>query len=186
MRRPDLTLTTASLFVLRGSLCKAAPLSYFRLMTLRMYTHARKNLVNWTASSLPKSNSILDGMITRYLSSWHPAVELWMVFPVIALRDGFDIKCSLYNVLLLSGIGKRTAFHLARMGGRVIMACRSLERGEKSRQELEEEIRCVLFCSNLQCNCNCNCICCLVCGVLPKHAMEVYTCCSHPMSSAFL
>lgn len=40
-----------------------------------------------------------------------------------------------------SGIGKRTAYNLARMGAKVVMACRSLERGEKARQELEEEMR---------------------------------------------
>ncbi len=41
----------------------------------------------------------------------------------------------------LTGIGKRTAFNLAKMGAKVIMACRSLERGEEARQELEGEMR---------------------------------------------
>eukprot|EP00752_Nemacystus_decipiens_P012085 g10715.t1 len=40
-----------------------------------------------------------------------------------------------------TGIGKRTAYNLARMGAKVIMACRSPERGEKARQELEQEMR---------------------------------------------
>eukprot|EP00903_Cladosiphon_okamuranus_P008357 g8037.t1 len=40
-----------------------------------------------------------------------------------------------------TGIGKRTAYNLARMGAKVIMACRDLERGETARQELEKEMR---------------------------------------------
>ncbi|CAM9996016.1 unnamed protein product [Ascophyllum nodosum] len=40
-----------------------------------------------------------------------------------------------------TGIGNRTAFHLARMGAKVIMACRSIERGEAARAKIEEEIR---------------------------------------------
>ncbi|CAM9882037.1 unnamed protein product, partial [Hapterophycus canaliculatus] len=38
------------------------------------------------------------------------------------------------------GIGSRTAFHLAKAGARVIMACRSFERGEEARQKLEKEL----------------------------------------------
>ncbi|CAN0078618.1 unnamed protein product, partial [Scytosiphon promiscuus] len=40
-----------------------------------------------------------------------------------------------------TGIGSRTALHLAKAGARVIMACRSLERGEEARQKLEKEMR---------------------------------------------
>ncbi|CAN0283970.1 unnamed protein product [Pylaiella littoralis] len=40
-----------------------------------------------------------------------------------------------------TGIGKRTAFNLAQAGAKVIMACRSLERGEKARRDLESEMR---------------------------------------------
>ncbi|CAM9656425.1 unnamed protein product, partial [Ectocarpus sp. 12 AP-2014] len=40
-----------------------------------------------------------------------------------------------------TGIGNRTAFNLAKAGAKVIMACRSLERGESARQQLEEEMR---------------------------------------------
>ncbi|CAN0586204.1 unnamed protein product, partial [Laminaria digitata] len=39
------------------------------------------------------------------------------------------------------GIGSRTAFHLAQMGAKVIMACRSVERGESARVIMEQEIR---------------------------------------------
>lgn len=44
-------------------------------------------------------------------------------------------------IRLQTGIGKRTALHLARMGAKVIMACRSVERGEAARINMEEEIR---------------------------------------------
>lgn len=40
----------------------------------------------------------------------------------------------------LAGIGSRTAFHLARMGAKVIMACRSVERGEAARAKLQQEL----------------------------------------------
>ncbi|CAM9660227.1 unnamed protein product, partial [Hapterophycus canaliculatus] len=40
----------------------------------------------------------------------------------------------------LAGIGGRTAFHLARMGAKVIMACRSVERGEKARAKMTKEL----------------------------------------------
>lgn len=76
-----------------------------------------------------------------------------IMFPVMALLAcralKFDTEILLYRtqrVPLLSGIGKRTAYNLARMGAKVIMACRSLERGEKARQELEEEMRLVVVC----------------------------------------
>jgi len=38
-----------------------------------------------------------------------------------------------------TGIGKRTAANLAKMGARVILACRSLERAEQAMKELENE-----------------------------------------------
>lgn len=39
-----------------------------------------------------------------------------------------------------AGVGSRTAFHLARMGAKVIMACRSVERGEMARAKMEQEL----------------------------------------------
>ncbi|CAN0078684.1 unnamed protein product [Scytosiphon promiscuus] len=40
----------------------------------------------------------------------------------------------------LAGIGGRTAFHLAKMGAKVVMACRSVERGEKARAQMTQEL----------------------------------------------
>ena len=37
---------------------------------------------------------------------------------------------------MLSGMGKQTACELARMGARVVLACRSTERGEAARREI--------------------------------------------------
>ncbi|CAM9460744.1 unnamed protein product [Sphacelaria rigidula] len=42
------------------------------------------------------------------------------------------------------GIGCRTALHLANMGATVVMACRSVEKGDATRALLEKEIKCVL------------------------------------------
>ena len=41
-----------------------------------------------------------------------------------------------------AGIGCRTALNLARLGAKVIMACRSVERGEETRAKMEAELRC--------------------------------------------
>ncbi|CAN0057163.1 unnamed protein product [Ascophyllum nodosum] len=41
-----------------------------------------------------------------------------------------------------TGIGCRTALNLARLGAKVIMACRSVERGEEARAKMEAELRC--------------------------------------------
>lgn len=38
------------------------------------------------------------------------------------------------------GIGSRIAFHLARMGAKVIMACRSMDRGEGARTKMTREL----------------------------------------------
>lgn len=43
--------------------------------------------------------------------------------------------------ITVSGIGSRTALHLAKMGATVVMACRSVEKGEEARVALEKEIR---------------------------------------------
>ena len=40
-----------------------------------------------------------------------------------------------------TGVGKRTAFHLARMGGSVILACRSKERADSAKTELIKELQ---------------------------------------------
>ncbi len=40
-----------------------------------------------------------------------------------------------------SGIGKETAREISRMGARVVMVCRSLERGEAARQEIFDETK---------------------------------------------
>lgn len=57
------------------------------------------------------------------------------------VHDSFSIPSTCTAIFALLGIGKRTALHLARMGAKVIMACRSVQKGEDARAELEQEIR---------------------------------------------
>jgi NAD(P)-dependent dehydrogenase (short-subunit alcohol dehydrogenase family) len=48
--------------------------------------------------------------------------------------------CCTFICTLHPGIGKRTAFHLAKMGCTVIMACRSKERAEAAKSDLVSEL----------------------------------------------
>lgn len=47
-------------------------------------------------------------------------------------------------LIAFAGIGSRTALHLAKMGATVVMACRSVQKGEEARAALEKEMRSVL------------------------------------------
>lgn len=59
-----------------------------------------------------------------------------------SLYSLFGRKWSFQFLLIrMAGIGRRTAFHLARMGAKVIMACRSVQKGEEACTELEQELR---------------------------------------------
>ncbi|CAN0249928.1 unnamed protein product [Pylaiella littoralis] len=63
--------------------------------------------------------------------------------PPATRADGLDSDLSGKVAIVTganTGIGARTAFHLARMGAKVVMACRSTERGEAKRTKLEKEL----------------------------------------------
>lgn len=84
-------------------------------------------------------------MIAHYISSIIVVVQA-KCGALIAKVRAVDLHASCTNITRVpnsspAGIGNRTALHLARMGAKVIMACRSVQRGEEARAKMEKEIR---------------------------------------------